>query len=536
MILAVTCASVTVGLLSGETGQFLAMDVYLRAVPGRLLIAALLAVADVWLGARWFRERLLPTTRHRDEAPAETAAGAASDLACFGTTRTMLGRLIWQECRQSAAVTAALMIMPLPAVLFVCLDLFGLTPERLSPYGFVQIVPLFAVFAAFLSAPLLGASVFLADQTGHRYRFLAEHGIRPRLVWLSRHIRGSVVLQLGLLLVLLPPLLALSRIGKEPEKVTAMGYVVGYAVLAYACGQLCSMMFRSGILAAIFGIVMTWCLCGWAAMMYGLNLSWLWTVAPLPAAFLLATWLHAPDWILERKAWRARLGPALVVAVPMLAILVAIPPVRVYEIPVVEPGFSVDDVTGPVSEEEKQTLALYDRAVKLMWQGATGRPVGSGAADESARRKADEQAVALALEASRRPFFAVHYPSLASWQHDDPDIGAYYSLANLVLKSAEQLESEGKLDAAFDRCLAATRILVHARQRCGWPFHPSNEARIVNQLIRWAARPGQTSQRLLSATSRSIGNGANFLRVVKLSSTNTWKTYGSFRAARQRPD
>ena len=59
--------------------------------------------------------------------------------------------------------------------------------------------------------------------------------------------------------------------------------------------------------------------------MYWLGLSWLWSVAPLPLAFLFATWLHAPDWLVERKTWRARLRPALVVAVPALAILVAIP-------------------------------------------------------------------------------------------------------------------------------------------------------------------------------------------------------------------
>ena len=97
------------------------------------------------------------------------------------------------------------------------------------------------------------------------------------------------------------------------------------------------MVFRSGIVAVAFGTVLTFLLCGWAALMYMLGLSWLWSVAPLPLAFLVTTWLHAPDWLLERKTWRARLCPALVVAVPALAILVAIPLVRVYEIPLVEP-------------------------------------------------------------------------------------------------------------------------------------------------------------------------------------------------------
>ena len=115
---------------------------------------------------------------------------------------------------------------------------------------------------------------------------------------------------------------------------------------------------RSGILAATFGTILTAVLCGWAALMYWLCLSWLWTVAPLLLAFLAATWLHAPNWLVERKNWRGRLRLALVVAVPALAILVAIPLVRVYEIPLVGPGFDVNELTRPATPEEQETLAL----------------------------------------------------------------------------------------------------------------------------------------------------------------------------------
>ena len=55
---------------------------------------------------------------------------------------------------------------------------------------------------------LLGSTIFLGDQTGYHFRFLAERGFSPRLVWLSRHIRGLAVLLVGLLLFL-PPAISL---------------------------------------------------------------------------------------------------------------------------------------------------------------------------------------------------------------------------------------------------------------------------------------------------------------------------------------
>jgi hypothetical protein len=102
------------------------------------------------------------------------------------------------------------------------------------------------------------------------------------------------------------------------------------------------MIFRSGILAAVFGGILTIPICGWAVTIAYFGLSWIWTVAPLVVALFAATWLRAPDWLLERGGWRAWRRPALAVALPAVAILVAIPFVRIYEIPLVSPGFDPD--------------------------------------------------------------------------------------------------------------------------------------------------------------------------------------------------
>ena len=208
--------------------------------------------------------------------------------------------------------------------------------------------------------PLLGASLFLADQTGCRFRFLAEHGISPRLVWLSRQIRGLSVLLLGLLLILLLVIGVIATERGEPSQegiAMAMECLLGFAVVAYACGQLCSMGIRSGLLAVAFGTILTVIVCAWAAIMYWLCLSWVWSVAPLPLAFLAFTWLNAPNWLAEPKSWRTRLHLALVIASPVALILAAVPLVRVYEVPLTGPGFDVAELTRPVTAEDKETLA-----------------------------------------------------------------------------------------------------------------------------------------------------------------------------------
>ena len=198
----------------------------------------------------------------------------------------MLGRLLWQESRQSAAMSAALIAMPLLLALLAWAEWkLPFPPHYLNESWFGAILIVMMLSAGF-SAPLLGSSVFLADQTGCRFRYLAERGIPPRLVWLSRQIRGLSVMLLGMLLALilwLPVTILILLAGKYDQRysVEVAGACAGYVVVAYACGQLCSMVFRSGILAATFGVFLTGLLCGWAAFMHWLGMSWLWTVAPL---------------------------------------------------------------------------------------------------------------------------------------------------------------------------------------------------------------------------------------------------------------
>ena len=49
----------------------------------------------------------------------------------------------------------------------------------------------------------------------------------------------------------------------------------------------------------------------------------------------------------------------LIIVMPILAILIAIPLARMYEYPMVSPGFDPEEIKRPMAAEDKQTLAMY---------------------------------------------------------------------------------------------------------------------------------------------------------------------------------
>lgn len=360
----------------------------------------------------------------------------------------------------------------------------------------MQTIFVTCALAAYLAPVMLGSTIFQGDQSSYHFRFLAERGLPPRLVWLSRHIRGLAVVLIGVL-VFVPPTVALILYDPRftpPESRRELVLIFfecgfGYVAVAYACGQLCSMLIRSGILAVFAGTVATAAICAWAWLMFFFGLSWWWTVAPLPVACLAATWLHAPNWLVERKTWRARLRPILAIAVPALAILAAIPFVRVYEIPWVEPGFDPAEVIRPVSAEEKKVHGLYSQAIDLLPETRSATP---------AERGAEARAIELALEASCYPL-----PEFRPGPDEHRFTYRGYGemkLAEAVFADGIKCQADGKLDAALDRYLAANHIALHVRQISLFPEDTFVfEIRVCERLTIWAAERGQKSRRVLKA-------------------------------------
>ena len=467
-----------------------------EAITGRLLIICLVTAADLILANRWLRERRVPASRAVDLAAERSGRASATGLG-------RVARLVWQDTRQSAVLSAAILAMLLPLAVNVWVEwLTNLSWEHSIRSNVVYPIFIILMLAGGLSPVLLGATVFLGDQTECHFRFLAERGFPPRLVWLSRHIRGVAVLLLGFLFFLPPAISLIATLRPswhaemwEMMRVTILENSIWAVPVAYVCGQICSMTFRSGILAAVFGAILTVLLYGWAAVVFMFGMGWWWTVAPLLVAFMAVTWLHAPNWLQERRGRRVWLPPVLVITIPVVAILATIPLVRIYEIPWVEPGLTPSEVKWVVPPEEKKARKVYSQAIEQLRKAslAVNSPGG-----ETARREAVAKAVTLALEASRYP--------LPGFCPDEAVTGDEYyweiGLANAILASGVKLQAEGKLDEALDRYLAADHIAHHCRQTwpSAWTAPLDFDLSVCEQITYWAAERGQTSERVLKAT------------------------------------
>ena len=541
-ILGVAAASVGAFVMAISITPQIVMETYVAALPRRAVLAALVALAGFWLATRWFKERRgrrLPSARLPAGVATTTEASLFSERFCAAERTAILGRLVWQHWRQSRWLTITILGTSVLPLLLIGIRLWlahdfdeSLRLRHIDVVVFLWL----GILLSLISVPLLGLCAFHADQWRRGFRFLADRGVPPRYVWLSRQLIAfgppALLLLVWLLAMFLIALLVLPNpvvIGslywvKPSELYAGLGEigeciltVLGYAVLGITVGQLASMLLRSGFLAGVVSVLVTSLLAGWCWLMSLWGVNWLWSVVPIPLVLLLATRLRTRDWLLERNTLRAWLPPALVLLVPAVALLTAVPLYRVYSVPAIDPGFSLEEYDRPLTAEEQATYDLYMQA-SFHIRGYKEHNDLIAAKEPSVIR-ALEAACIRALEAAcvRHSREAIALGLKASDRKYSPLVGNRLSIfqtswvAELLIYSATQLEEQGKLDAAFDRYLAALRM--SAQLRSWYPIegqpNPSDfsrgnliEIKTYARLPSWAARPGQTPKRILAAARR----------------------------------
>lgn len=532
-ILAVATASFAIHMaaaphIHSAVDRYWQAELYVEALPARAVIVALLAAMNVWLGMRWLRVEPVERRSPRWRAGAVVAAGASS--AVLLRRNAGFGRLVWQHWRQSRRLMGTVWF-GLLLLAFVAMAVWWVPSRHYQELliGFCVLSP--------IAAALMGVCTFIADQQGSQFRFLVERGISPRKVWLSRQIVWATpVLVVGLIVTILAvplsPHLVQDRLGPilrfrfdvmwdlseagigliaiEPIGWTAVGLL-----LAYAVAQLCSLLFRSSLLAGFLGLLLTGLLLGWTALMVWLAVPLLWSVWPIPIALLLASWVRTPQWLLERRSIHAWAPTVALLVIPTLAICASVAAYRVYSIPRTDPGFSPQQYARPATPAERATIDLYHLAIAhyvpvKVTSEVTGEAVPVHAEDSTTAReplespprpefiKANAEAISVALRASRRSEADFFDPFDSS--RVDEDVVA---LGQLISASGQLLESEGKLEEAMDRYLAALRVSVHLRHRSsGPPLADGLEMTVYNHLARWAAHPRQTASAILAAANQ----------------------------------
>jgi ABC-type transport system involved in multi-copper enzyme maturation permease subunit len=493
-------------------------------------ISTVLAPVDIWLGARWLREKLPLRLRAQQAGIERTATRRSAFFNYLSVRSSMIGRLTWQHWRQSYPLAWVLFIA---AFLMLVVDLALLMPgerQRFFPYcDFHDYV----VFLVLLAIPLLGSFTFLGDQRRSYFRFFAQRGIGPHLVWLSR---------LWPWLVIVPCFYAVATIAQPPTlyfKLTRSPYdflsqwedvfllpglFLGYLVLGICVGQLCSMFFRSAILAALFSLALTGAIVYWATLMAWAGISWLWSVAPLPLVMLLATWLRAPDWLLERNSLRAWVKPTVALCLPVIIILTSVALYRAYEFPMVDPGFSVEDFLRPRTPEEQKTLDLLAQAWRqyVRVPAPEPPPPKSVQTEEEIEEKIDADTMTFTpapwppplskheiaeVEANQKIIpLLIEISNRTDWNLTDEKIHRwdYSFFPELLINSARHMEDQGNLDAALEQYVAAIRLTLqlsksgNGAMNSDWRYSELFP-RVYDLLPYWAARDGQTPQRIKKA-------------------------------------
>ncbi len=508
------------------------------SLPAVVAVALAVMLTDCAWGFNWFREKQDRRSRSVEahiasELLAQTAP--SFDHWLRASQWTILRRLVWQHWRQSWRTMAVILAMLIP--LFV-MSVEGFRKIiRLPETGRLDLsidpISYLAAFLVLASVPLLGTTAFMADQRRRGFRFLTDRGVPPKRVWLSRLVILFAICVLAAVILLVVNLAgsvtvmeAMSHFARDSVQDVfsiAWKYAVarnaaflalGYVVLGLAAGQFCSMFLRSSLLAGLFSIVLTAILVAWCALMWFWGVPWLWSVVPIPVVLLLATRLRTRDWLLERNTPRAWLRPAVAMFLPAAALFAAVPVYRVYTIPNVDPGFSVEEFNRAMTPEEKTTFDLYQQAathmVKPYHEGYKG-PITllfQTAETKAWVVEANPDTIAQTIKASRGKLFN---PTGKPLNPPYSFTQSLYELAQLLICSAERLEDQDHLDQAFERYAAAIRVAVHLREWRPMPitmedyydcrnYNPDQiEMAVYVRLPGWAARPGQTPERIIAA-------------------------------------
>jgi hypothetical protein len=372
-----------------------------------------------------------------------------------------------------------------------------------------------------LPVAIYGSLVFHADQV-RGPRFLAERGVSARLVWLSRQIVSCGVLVA--ITIVVAGLTAVYQAWSDSlsvalESLPGQPFTARLSaplLVAYAAGQVASHFVRRSLLAGVAAVALGVLMACWAHLMWALGIAWWWTVLPLVASCFAATWLHAPDWLLQRGGWRRWIAPAAALVLPAVLVFCGVACFRVYQIPNPSPK-PVDwaelwhkalptKSTDPIDAVARATdkRELYEKAFLLRGQFEVSEMDKQAIDDnKSTETQPNRQAfIDLMMAASRLdgPFWA------KNWSDGRAVAEQLTGAARRLADVAEEETHEGNLDRALDIYFAVLRADIDAARWGGlppsWNLTDRPASIAFRSLVQWSAAPGQTVGRIEEAIRR----------------------------------
>ncbi|MGZ0167600.1 MAG: hypothetical protein ACKVII_27065, partial [Planctomycetales bacterium] len=383
-----------------------------------------------------------------------------------------------------------------------------------------------------------GAMAFRTEQDERKVQRLADMGLRPATVWMSKHLvwfpRAVISIVAILSCVFFVEFLYSynsSRMGVEeffqetwlnlrlPNQ-SAPSYdaglrLVGRAIILtltmYGIGQVCSQLVRSTIVSLFASFLLGLTAFGWASVCWYFGVPFILSVLPLAIGCLLVTWCRTKSWMIDDNRGRAWVWPTAAITAALAVSYFGTGLFRVYEIPWSKPFFSdgssaeFDDgltdeqrafVLAPVTKEEQDTFQKYQRASELIDRKPFHLTRGTRAPDALSEgdQKIVEQATRLALEAAASPHCADFSP--ATTNIADVSMSKSGDLFEdalvLILSDARREIDKGNLDVALDRYRSALALTRHAGGRgvesYWWWSHRLMDFTLVD-LCAWAEHP-----------------------------------------------
>ena len=226
---------------------------------------------------------------------------------------------------------------------------------------------------------LFWATIFGHDQKNDSYRFLSRLGIPEGQVWWSRMLPAMffytpvIAFFAGYCLWLLLSYTRYSYYwdflqgGYHPANLRVL-FVLQMSTAVWlapmAIGAFLSVSFRSQMVAIALTVAGTLTMLGWAYLWHVLfGASPLWTTVPICVALLVASRIRAGYWLRETFSWRSRLIPLAPVLATTLAVMIALPFVRIYSVPYV----SWEQIDAYFDQADPNLLRNPAKRKALLW-------------------------------------------------------------------------------------------------------------------------------------------------------------------------
>jgi hypothetical protein len=228
--------------------------------------------------------------------PAKDRYRTDQELAGYHKIQSPMPALVWQFILQSRILLIGTSAMLAVAAIVVAVNDLA----RAGDAG----IPL-AMLLGFVASSWLGVSVFQGDSAQQRIRFLADRGISPRLVWLTRHAApvGILAIFLGVLVFIAAVLTVSGRASNLSDAAGAVSIAASAIAVLYLASQWFSQVIASPIvstIAAPFFSIATISYITFAVFSLGAPWWLLATLAPVP---LIATYVMMRRWMDRRFGW-----------------------------------------------------------------------------------------------------------------------------------------------------------------------------------------------------------------------------------------